>query len=340
MYAYKIFFYLFTCVFKKIFLQCSPAPETCTFFYRKDFVMNSIVLRALLTPAALLTTFPAQALMLKALALVAMTGPFGLVMLPFVHNANEKKPEIAAGPAQPQPEIQQAVVAQPMPVCRQTSEVDVARTIRSTLERIPQHKDNPVIINVNLTTQQTSASAGGARPEAILPSDTERPGAITSFLSNKLYSAIAWIKAHKFKSATVTCTALYASLQALLWKLARKLQEPSCWSLWKNHCTIEDLYKIPRHDLCKSMFDSSESQTLQKTQSVLKDMDCELTHLSQYQNLTSFLERWHLRKLFFFNATLLASIHERSQRLRYLKSSLESLIQEKSTEPILFQHSK
>jgi hypothetical protein len=304
--------------------------------------MNTSLFRASLFTASLLIHFTIHGAMLGKIAFTMVNavpltiGFLGSSLLSAAHKQSEplKKPDLAS---------QQALeTLRSGGTIQQTHLPDISKTLESALAHLPEKKDLPVFINLNVSTQQ-AATNGNSQSDAPKTSSSGSSGApvmptgIKTLLSQKLGSLVDWLKNHKIRVGFYGALATYSGVQGLLWKLGRMLGEPACWSFWNCQCSLEKLYKIPHSQICKELLSTFISQKKKEATNPLEDahhlinaMTKELRALAAYQKIEHYVEKWHLKRFFFCDGTLLAGIADRIQRLTFLKSIISQWIEDNS----------
>lgn len=233
---------------------------------------------------------------------------------------------------------------QPVPQIKNTQEhLPVSTSVRTTVQTahptvslphvlgevmsgLPKDTTQPVFINVNVNTQQAALSAqSDASPQTplktppttpLLPATPVRPSAQQS-----------WTKRQIATYALYGGCTLYIGLHLYLWSASLKLIKASNWSLWRSLCSLKDLYETNHHELLKSLMHTLEdayqtNNDLHNAQRFLKDATSELALLGRYKGVIQSIDRWHLRRLFLVNRTVLETIPERIQRLEFLTSTI------------------
>ncbi len=202
-----------------------------------------------------------------------------------------------------------------------TSPVSAAQTVSTlatALQAIPGAADRPVFINLNVHDQVAENTVQVSTPIISAPEPARLP---------EQRGIWAWIKNHKLLVGAGCLAAGYAALHYYLWRLASYLNKPTCWSLWKKQCSLEELYRIKQDELVESIASSLESssssnQPAGQVIQFVQEAEKELSYLQRYQTIARFLETWCLSALFFYDKKIVEQAQDRIQRLQFLKNTV------------------
>lgn len=219
---------------------------------------------------------------------------------------------------------------------------NVADILASGLDGTKDMK-GPVSITINLTNEHTQHTGN------VLP-DTQKDAAKSQIgqSSQDWYTSTThWIGTHKLRCAWYSLLLTYGTIQTSLIATRWSLMQDTAWSLWKRHCTLEDLYRIKQADLIKDLLRTLEDPESENKISALplnrciQEIDKEIDSLKRYRLLVGLVDRRFFKKIFFYNERLLEESLDRIQRLRFIRSTacaaLNDLKQHHSYEA-LFPH--
>ncbi len=209
-------------------------------------------------------------------------------------------------------------------------ELDIPQILMSA-----KNAHRPVILNINvneLQAQQDTKPLSPSLPPSVGLNRNQLGAPIAPGLYDLMRSYVKkstqWVKEHKLRFLGYCTLGLYASTQSYLIYLTTKLNTHACWSKWKIHCTLEDLYRTPHDVLVKDVIESLNTKGYKNApernalSGVIKEIDAEIAALSHYQKIVGFLEWVRVRRIFFYNARLKEETSARVQRLTYLKNVL------------------
>lgn len=200
-----------------------------------------------------------------------------------------------------------------------------AEAITPIIQQALQQTDRqqPVILNINITGQSTKAASNSQQP---LKEPTFQPP------SPLLVQAQSLWKKYPVLIAAGTVVGTYSCIQAYLWYISFKLS--SCnWSGWRQGTPLEELFGLTQSELAKELLRSIELLYADNTTPILlffKQAEEELRLLKQYQAFTEYLQKTSLSKLFFYNTNLLHSLRDRIQRLQFIKNSFIASLSQKT----------
>ena len=221
----------------------------------------------------------------------------------------------------PQPSQERSNLAQ------EIEAINLPGTIEEALHR-KKATDGPIFVNINLngqTVTKSSASAYSTQMGDVI----DWAKRLKSRASESCQSTLEWIKSHKKRFTFYCLASTYGSIQLCIWYLGYRLGRDACWSLWKNHCTLEDLYRYKQTDLIQEVLEEvrRRSHAADADDSTLltvfaKEVDREIAQLKLYQALSATLDRLYLKKIFFSLTTLATEAQNRINRLLFIKNSV------------------
>ncbi len=221
-------------------------------------------------------------------------------------------------------------------LAQEISAIDLPRTIEEALRK-KKDTDGPIFINVNLNGQTVTKSSAVAHATQ----STDLVEWLYKRTHQSYQSLLEWIKDNKKKSVFYCLVGGYCSTQAYLWYLGYALSKSTCWSRWKNHCSLEDLYRRKQSELKQEILTEARNRSASAKNvddgallvSFLTEMDHELSLLESYRTLITTLTTIFIGKIFFYNTRLYHEISERINRLLFIKNTMLSSICTSKTEP-------
>ncbi len=214
--------------------------------------------------------------------------------------------------------------------------------------------NRPILLNLNVNEQQARLLS---KTSTVI--EHPDPGPVSEAESKPWYhhlynrtrnhyeQSVVWIKEHKIRFTGYCLMGMYASTQAYLLYLAQKLSQSSCWSQWKAHCSLEELYRMPQDVLVKEVLYTLEttghhSSNISQTMSrFIQEVGAEIDQLNRFRSIIFFIERSFLSRLFAYSTRLLEEAPFRLQRLTYLKNAVVSAVSKQGSHHygLLFEHS-
>lgn len=190
---------------------------------------------------------------------------------------------------------------------------------------------NITLINI-MAQDRTVNTASSVSHSQSSPHDiTEWARALKNKAEEASSSLFEWAKKNKGKFALSCAGGVYASLQVYLWYLTAGLQKSTCWSLWKHTVPLEELYRYKQADLAHDVMETirfryqntlNPRDAVSPLTSFLKESEDEIKALNTYRGFVHFIDQLHLKRIFFYNATLYNEALERINRLLFLKNSV------------------
>lgn len=151
---------------------------------------------------------------------------------------------------------------------------------------------------------------------------------------DKVQSLLTYTKNNKwflFKSALIGS---YIALQSSLIYLSQRLSKDNCWSNWKKHLDLEDLYQVSQDQLAKDLLNDIQKKYItikNPTDFIMplikfmKDIEKEEQAIAIYKKITKIINKTYIVNwLFFYNKKLYSAIDFREKRLKYIKNSFLS----------------
>ncbi len=225
-------------------------------------------------------------------------------------------------------------------LAQEISAIDLPNTIEEALKR-NRDTDGPVFVNINLNGQTITKSSAVAHSTQM--GDTvDWLKKIKGRTAATCQSTLEWIRTHKKRFVLYCLGGTYCSVQLYLWYLGYMLQKGTCWSRWKNQCSLEELYRFKQTDLVREILEEGRRR-LQTTQdpddgillmSFVNEANRELSQLKTYKAITNSLERLYVSKIFFFNTALSQEAPDRINRLLFIKSSILAAVEEVQKDPL------
>lgn len=240
--------------------------------------------------------------------------------------------------------IPHAVSHVPLPSEKSALAEDVrALTMAKTIENVLKSKEGlhgPVFVNINLNGQTVTESTAIANSTNHADS-LEWLKKYKDRAESSCFEAFKWIQNNRKRFAFYCISGFYVSIQTYLWYLAYSLQQTTCWSLWKNQCSLEDLYRYKQTDLAREIMNGIRDryQPLKKSCDKLalltqfrKETDVELVMLSRYRSIVNIIEKLCLGRIFFYNSKLHQDLTDRINRLLFIKNSVLAVSEQKNEE--------
>ena len=202
--------------------------------------------------------------------------------------------------------------------------VDLPATLRQALKK--KKGKGSVFVNINLngqTVTKSSASAYSSQMGDVL----EWLKKCRTRATESAKTTVDWIKNNKKKFALCCLGGTYCALQTYLWYLSHSLTQDTCWSRWKNQCSLEDLYKYKQSELVQDILQEvrkrspnigDDTATLAQ---FLQEVDKELRMFGSYRMMVTIVDKLYLRAIFFYNSALYQEVADRCNRLLFIKNS-------------------
>jgi len=209
--------------------------------------------------------------------------------------------------------------------------------LATLVKELPKKIEQPVFINLNLTQQHvvtTAENSNDNTPISTMQAVTSAPKALPSLLPknrssilaclwHKAGSAFTWIGSHKVFCISYGMASVYSSMWLYLRYAHLSLTNPQCWSLWKQLCTLPQLYQTNKDELIASLHQSfkdtyGSDNEVANSERFMKEAKDELNHLKRYEQAVSSLERWGVSRFFYVTTLSLVTIMERMCRLEFL----------------------
>ncbi len=209
---------------------------------------------------------------------------------------------------------------------------DLLTTLKNEQERSPQR---PLFVSVNVNNQSLCSDVNTVHTASVSP-PTEQAVKEQSYLALITSQGIEWASAHKKRCLGYCLIGCWGGIQLYLFFIRKQLSKEECWARWKNHLTLEELYRITTATLMKEIIrtasDSLDEWRFPLVESKLSHcaqvIQAELSTLVSYNTFLSYVQALPLQRLFLWNTTILGEISRRIQRLLYLKNSILSFMEE------------
>ena len=191
----------------------------------------------------------------------------------------------------------------------------------------PSYCATPPIVNINILNAGSAYLGDSAL--AYVGKALANGYATLKPLQN-IKSAALWVERHPIKACICGSACGYGALQYRLTRLNSTLLSESCWSLWHNESSIEQLYTLGQEklgdlllkDIQKSYLDVSKpTDFIQPLAKFIHDVDHEQKMLAEYQKLFRWALILHIESFCMFNKDIVAQLDNRIRRLTYIKQS-------------------
>jgi hypothetical protein len=192
---------------------------------------------------------------------------------------------------------------------------------------LPLQSATPPIVNINILNAGSAYLGDSAL--AYVGKALASGYATLNPLQN-IKSAALWVERHPVKVCIYGSACGYGALQYRLSRLNSILLSETCWSLWHNESSIEQLYALGQDtlgdlllkDIQKSYLDVSKpTDFIQPLAKFIRDVDHEQKMLTEYQKLFRWALIIHIESFCMFNADIIAQLDNRIKRLTYIKQS-------------------
>ncbi len=225
------------------------------------------------------------------------------------------------------PTAQQNVVApQQMPGAVK----ELLNTLKQEQEKSPQR---PLFVSVNVNTQSLCNDVNTVHKTTASPPTEELPPEDSPFFAWGT-QGLDWARAHKGRCLWYSFIGCFGGIHLYLFFIRKYLSQEGSWSRWKNHLTLEELYRITTTALVKEVIRSKigsthplGATTLRTTlKQCTQEIDSELSTLSWYKSFLICLQAVPFRRLFLWNTTIVDETALRIQRLSYVKNTILSFL--------------
>ncbi len=216
--------------------------------------------------------------------------------------------------------------------------LNIPELIHSLRQEHDKAPHQPLIVSINVNNQSLRNEVEVSQEHSRIPLTDASD--FYSYISRYTHRGYHWIQSHKKEFLCYCFIGCFGGINLYLLYLKSFLHQEGTWSRWKNHLTLEELYRIPTTHLTRDIIASLKSSTEQNYYSAptdtllkqfIKETMSELTILKRYKNFVSFIRTVPLRNFFIYEGNVLKEISLRIQRVSYLKNAVLSHIEEQQT---------
>jgi hypothetical protein len=104
------------------------------------------------------------------------------------------------------------------------------------------------------------------------------------------------------------------------------LENKNLWSCWKDNMSIEKLMEIPQDDFAQQVLEQIKIRSENSNNFIfsitqfMTDIEKEKNTLTLYDKIYKFLDKYYILKLFPINTKCFENLHEKIERLAYIKN--------------------
>lgn len=142
------------------------------------------------------------------------------------------------------------------------------------------------------------------------------------------------VKVNKWFLFKILIGSSYITAQTTLIYLYKKLNQDNCWSNWKKHLDLEDLYQIPQNEFAQSLLNDIQKKYITINNptdfispliNFMQSIEQEQKQITLYKTLVKSLHKIYIgRWFFFYGDKLYRNIEIREKRLNFIKNNFLS----------------
>lgn len=208
---------------------------------------------------------------------------------------------------------------------------EIINTLRQEQAKSPQR---PLFVSVNVNTQSLCNDVNTVNKTTASPPTEPRDDYSPLMIWGS--QGLEWARTHKGRCVCYCLLGCCGGIHLYLFFIRRYLRQEESWFRWKNHLTLEELYRLSTTTLAKEIIKSKTNSTYEEgsapaktlLKQCLQEIEYELSTLSTYKSFFVYLQAVPLQRLFLWDTTIVKELAYRIQRLSYVKKTILSFLDE------------